>query len=289
MLAPGLRAKLEHRGLLREREPIPADASKSGQTLGGTGPHAGAGLAGRLAVALPETLSVPLERGVYRSNLPHVQALQAWTDLWGPGPAAGRCAAAPEALAERERSAALVGRRPGGTGAGVEGAGRPGGTAPRARWTPGHRALPAHAISARATRTLTTAHRPRRADCGLPDVAPPHEPSDVTSPEAGAGFGWRVVAAAARPERAVLRHQQRPVHDLLRGPAGHVEQHPVQGAAHQLHVVVARLRPALGFVRLRPVHPPVPPRRIHPFSLPPLAGGREWKTEAVSERGEPPV
>ncbi|MFB9594039.1 hypothetical protein [Streptomyces racemochromogenes] len=107
-LAPGLRAELEHRRLLKEWEPVPADAPKSGQTLGGTGPHAGAGLTGRLVVALPEALWAPLVRGVYWSNLPHVQALQAWTDRWGPGPAAGRSAAPPEALAERERSAAQV-------------------------------------------------------------------------------------------------------------------------------------------------------------------------------------
>ncbi|MFJ3883357.1 hypothetical protein ACIPW5_38660 [Streptomyces sp. NPDC090077] len=45
---------------------------------------------------------------MYWSGLPHVQALQAWTDRWGPGPAAGRSAAPPEALAERERAAARV-------------------------------------------------------------------------------------------------------------------------------------------------------------------------------------
>ncbi|WP_331727668.1 hypothetical protein [Streptomyces sp. NBC_00158] len=108
VLAPGLRAEMQHRGLLKEWEPVPAEAPKAGQTLGGTGPHAGAGLTGRLIVALPETLSVPLERGVCWNNQPHVQALQAWTDRWGPGPAAGRSAAPPEALAERERSTALV-------------------------------------------------------------------------------------------------------------------------------------------------------------------------------------
>ncbi|MFJ8215051.1 hypothetical protein [Streptomyces sp. NPDC096033] len=107
-LAPGLWAELEHRGLLREWQPVPADAPKAGQTLGGTAPHAGPGLTGRLVVALPETLWQPLVRGVYWTNQPHVQALQAWTDRWGPGPAAGRCAAPPEALAERERSAAQV-------------------------------------------------------------------------------------------------------------------------------------------------------------------------------------
>ncbi|MFJ3882433.1 hypothetical protein ACIPW5_33940 [Streptomyces sp. NPDC090077] len=106
VLAPGLRAELEQHGLLREWEPVPADAATSGQTLGGTGPYAGAGLTGRLVVALPEPLWAPLTRGVYWSNRPHVQALQAWTDRWGPGPAAGRSAAPPEALAKRERAAA---------------------------------------------------------------------------------------------------------------------------------------------------------------------------------------
>ncbi|RSS53549.1 hypothetical protein EF912_18155 [Streptomyces sp. WAC07061] len=45
---------------------------------------------------------MPLVRGVYWSNQPHLQALQAWTDRWGPGPAAGRAAAPPDALAKRE-------------------------------------------------------------------------------------------------------------------------------------------------------------------------------------------
>ncbi|MFJ4321394.1 hypothetical protein ACIP46_39960 [Streptomyces lavendulae] len=80
MLAPGLQAKLEHRELLREWEPVAADAAKSGQTFGGTGPRAGAGLTGWLVVALPEALWVPLTRGVYWSNRPHVHALQTWTD-----------------------------------------------------------------------------------------------------------------------------------------------------------------------------------------------------------------
>ncbi|MFE2850244.1 hypothetical protein ACFXJO_03825 [Streptomyces lavendulae] len=95
-LAPGLRDELERRGLLRDWEPGPADAPKAGQTLGGTGPYAGLGLTGRLVVALPETLWAPLVRGVY------------WTDRWRPGPATGRSAAPPEALAERERSAAHI-------------------------------------------------------------------------------------------------------------------------------------------------------------------------------------
>lgn len=107
-LAPGLRVELEHRGLLREWEPVPDDAPKAGQTLGGTGPYAGLGLTGRLVVALPETLWAPLVRGVYWTNQPHLEALQAWTDRWGPGPAAGRSAAPPEALAERARSAVHI-------------------------------------------------------------------------------------------------------------------------------------------------------------------------------------
>ncbi|MFD8294381.1 hypothetical protein ACFV2B_40025 [Streptomyces lavendulae] len=107
-LAPGLRDELERRGLLREWEPVPADAPTAGQTLGGTGPYAGLGLTGRLVVALPETLWAPLARGVYWTNQPHLQALQAWTDRWRPGPAPGRSAAPPEALAERERSAAHI-------------------------------------------------------------------------------------------------------------------------------------------------------------------------------------
>ncbi|MFB9593740.1 hypothetical protein [Streptomyces racemochromogenes] len=102
VLAPGLRAEPEHRGLMKDWEPVPTEAPRAGQTLGGTGPRAGAGLTGRLVVALPEALSVPLVRGVYWSNQPHLQALQAWTDQWGPGPAAGRSAAPPDALAKRE-------------------------------------------------------------------------------------------------------------------------------------------------------------------------------------------
>ncbi|MGW2672347.1 hypothetical protein ACWC5F_30385 [Streptomyces sp. NPDC001272] len=107
-LAPALREELEHRGLLREWVPIPADAPRAGQTLGGTGPRRGIGLTGRLVVALPDTLWQPLSRGVYWRNQPHLQALQTWTDRWGPGPAAGRCAAPPEALAERARHAVHI-------------------------------------------------------------------------------------------------------------------------------------------------------------------------------------
>ncbi|MFJ3206045.1 hypothetical protein [Streptomyces sp. NPDC086989] len=48
------------------------------------------------------------DEGGYWTNQPYVRALQAWTDRWGPGPAAGRCSASAEALAERARSAAQV-------------------------------------------------------------------------------------------------------------------------------------------------------------------------------------
>ncbi|GLX40701.1 hypothetical protein Sros01_67740 [Streptomyces roseochromogenus] len=44
LVLTGLRAELEHRGLLKEWEPVPADAPKSCQMLDGTGPHAGTGL-----------------------------------------------------------------------------------------------------------------------------------------------------------------------------------------------------------------------------------------------------
>lgn len=109
-LAPGLRVELEHRGLLREWEPVPADAPKAGQTLGGTGPYAGLGRTGRLVVALPETLWQPLTRGVYWTNQPHLQALHHLDRPMGrgAGPAAGRSAAPPEALAERARSAVHI-------------------------------------------------------------------------------------------------------------------------------------------------------------------------------------
>ncbi|MEW2373728.1 hypothetical protein AB0940_30825 [Streptomyces sp. NPDC006656] len=71
-------------------------------------PRAGLGRIGRLVVALPETLWAPLTRGVYWTNQPHLKALQEWTDRWGPGPAAGRCAAPPEALEERARHAVHI-------------------------------------------------------------------------------------------------------------------------------------------------------------------------------------
>ncbi|QES51949.1 hypothetical protein DEJ50_33085 [Streptomyces venezuelae] len=107
MLAPGLQAGLEHRGLLKEWEPVPPDAPRAGQILGGTGRVRGgadrpAGCrAARGAVAVADA-------GGYWTNQPHVQALQAWTDQWGPGPAAGRSAAPPEAIAERAQSTAQV-------------------------------------------------------------------------------------------------------------------------------------------------------------------------------------
>lgn len=106
-LTPALGAELEQCGLLRPWEPIPAGAQQAGQTLGGIGPHSGAGLTGRLCVTLPDTLAVPLQRGVYWTNLPHVQALEAWTDRWGTGPAAKLTTPA-EALEERTRTAALI-------------------------------------------------------------------------------------------------------------------------------------------------------------------------------------
>ncbi|MFJ4781665.1 hypothetical protein [Streptomyces sp. NPDC088762] len=40
-LAPALRTELEHRGLLREWDPIPEGAQRAGQTLGGAGPYSG--------------------------------------------------------------------------------------------------------------------------------------------------------------------------------------------------------------------------------------------------------
>ncbi|GAA0324874.1 hypothetical protein GCM10010302_75030 [Streptomyces polychromogenes] len=55
-LAPGLRAELKHRGLLHEWHPAPTGAPMAGQTLGGTGPHAGLGPTAWLVVALPEAL-----------------------------------------------------------------------------------------------------------------------------------------------------------------------------------------------------------------------------------------
>ncbi|MGW6952870.1 hypothetical protein [Streptomyces xanthophaeus] len=106
-LAPALRAELEQRSLLRPWEPVPEGAQQAGQTLGGTGPHGGAGLTARLCVTLPDTLAVPLQQGVYWTNLPHVRALEAWTDRWGTGPTAQRSTPA-EALEERTQTAALI-------------------------------------------------------------------------------------------------------------------------------------------------------------------------------------
>ncbi|MFD6879694.1 MULTISPECIES: hypothetical protein [unclassified Streptomyces] len=107
-LAPALRAELDHRGLLQEWDPIPEGAQRAGQTLGGTGPNRGTGLTARLVVSLTEALWTPLHRGVYWTNEPHVRALETWKDRWGAGPAAGRPAAPPEALTERERIAAHI-------------------------------------------------------------------------------------------------------------------------------------------------------------------------------------
>ncbi|MFF3216983.1 hypothetical protein ACFYYB_40975 [Streptomyces sp. NPDC002886] len=64
-LTPALRTELEHRGLLRDWDPIPEGAQRAGQTLGGAGPHSGTELTARLVVTLPEALWTPLQRGVY--------------------------------------------------------------------------------------------------------------------------------------------------------------------------------------------------------------------------------
>ncbi|MFD5512608.1 hypothetical protein ACFWIB_33255 [Streptomyces sp. NPDC127051] len=106
-LEPALRTELETRGLLREWEPIPEGAQQAGQNLGGTGPYGGAGYTARLCLTLPDALAVPLLRGVYWTNVPHVQALEAWGDRWGTD-AASRRAAPAEALAERARTAAQI-------------------------------------------------------------------------------------------------------------------------------------------------------------------------------------
>ncbi|MCM1976482.1 hypothetical protein [Streptomyces sp. G1] len=95
-LAPALRTELEHRGLRREWDPIPEGAQRAGQTRGGAGPHSGTGLTARLVVSLSGDLWTPLQRGVYWTNQPHVQALEAWKDTWPTG-----TAAPPEALTER--------------------------------------------------------------------------------------------------------------------------------------------------------------------------------------------
>ncbi|WP_331739971.1 hypothetical protein OG590_39490 (plasmid) [Streptomyces goshikiensis] len=106
-LAPALHAELDTRGLLREWEPIPEGAQQAGQNLGGTGPYAGAGLTGRLCVTLPDALAVPLLRGLYWTNLPHIQALESWGDQWGTDTASRR-GAPPEALAERAQATAQI-------------------------------------------------------------------------------------------------------------------------------------------------------------------------------------
>ncbi|MFK0238065.1 hypothetical protein [Streptomyces vinaceus] len=64
-LAPALHTELEDRGLLQEWKPVAAGAQQAGQNLGGTGPHAGAGLTARLCVTLPDDLADPLVRGRY--------------------------------------------------------------------------------------------------------------------------------------------------------------------------------------------------------------------------------
>ncbi|MFD3875188.1 hypothetical protein [Streptomyces sp. NPDC058623] len=107
-LAPALRVELNHPGLLREWDSIPEGAQRAGQTLGGTGPHRGTGLTARLVVSLPDALWTPLQRGVYWTNEPHVRALAGWKDKWGGGPSAGRPAAPPEALTERDRIVAHI-------------------------------------------------------------------------------------------------------------------------------------------------------------------------------------
>ncbi|MET9701145.1 hypothetical protein ABZY31_30105 [Streptomyces sp. NPDC006529] len=106
-LAPALHAELEQRGYLRPWPPIPAGGQPAGQTLGGTAPHRGTGLTARLCVTLPDTLAVPLHHGVYWTNLPHLQALEAWTDRWGTDPATRRTAP-PKALAERDHHAGSI-------------------------------------------------------------------------------------------------------------------------------------------------------------------------------------
>ncbi|MFD7029210.1 hypothetical protein ACFWAR_14370 [Streptomyces sp. NPDC059917] len=106
-LAPALRAELEGRGWIRPWAAIPDGARQAGQTLGGTGPFGGAGLTARLCVTLPNSLWAPLHHGVYWSNLPHIQALEAWSDRWGTRPTSKRTAPR-EALDEREVIVALI-------------------------------------------------------------------------------------------------------------------------------------------------------------------------------------
>ncbi|MFJ9342349.1 hypothetical protein ACIRP0_24115 [Streptomyces sp. NPDC101733] len=106
-LAPALYPELERLGILRDWAPIPEGEQQAGQTLGGTGPHGGRGLTGRLCLTLPDTLAVPLTRGVYWTNQPHVTALQAWADQWGTGPGARRTTTT-EALDERAVLAARI-------------------------------------------------------------------------------------------------------------------------------------------------------------------------------------
>ncbi|MEU9235128.1 hypothetical protein [Streptomyces subrutilus] len=106
-LAPALRVELQDRRLLQEWEPVPGGARQAGQNLGGTGPHAGIGLTARLCVTLPDDLAVPLVRGLHWTNLPRLQALEAWTDRWGTGSAAVRAAPA-QAHEERARTAAQI-------------------------------------------------------------------------------------------------------------------------------------------------------------------------------------
>lgn len=105
LLAPALSAELEERGLLREWDPVPAGAPGAEQTVGGVGPKGGRGLTGRLCVTLPDVLAVPLQRGVYWGNRPHVAALKAWNDRWGSWPSSTATA---EALDERARLAAQI-------------------------------------------------------------------------------------------------------------------------------------------------------------------------------------
>ncbi|MFI8266748.1 hypothetical protein [Streptomyces sp. NPDC085665] len=58
-------------------------------------------------MTLPDDLAVPLVRGLYWTNLPHLKALEAWTLRWGTGSAAVRAAPA-AALEERARAAAQI-------------------------------------------------------------------------------------------------------------------------------------------------------------------------------------
>ncbi|MGE7391597.1 hypothetical protein ACQKM2_39615 [Streptomyces sp. NPDC004126] len=76
---PAGRTDAASAGTQSDRPPRP-NAPTTGQAFGGTGPYPGLALTGRLVVTLPKALWVPLTRGVYWNNRPHVHALQPWTD-----------------------------------------------------------------------------------------------------------------------------------------------------------------------------------------------------------------